>query len=81
MSPECRRQSNASYSRAEVIGAIWMKDPRAAFRDSGVLLEMADYAERNAHSFDSSRMQAIRTAALELRTTSTHRLIKQIFIR
>ena len=82
MSPESRMQWNSSAgARAETVGAIWMRDPRAAFRDSGVLLEMADYAERNAVSCDSARLEAVRTAALELRVAATRVMIRRIWSR
>jgi hypothetical protein len=82
MSPECRLQWAAPPSaRAETIGAIWMKNPRAAFRDSGVLLEMADYAERNALTYDSARMEMVRAAGLELRAAATRAMIREISIR
>jgi hypothetical protein len=58
-----------------------MKNPRAAFRDSGVLLEMADYAERNALTYDSARMEMVRAAGLELRAAATRAMIRQISIR
>ena len=83
MSPECKLQWNTAASpiRAEVIGAVWTRNPRAAFRDSGVMLEMADYAERNAASCNSMQMQTVRTAAVKLRTSAGRRLIKQVFTR
>lgn len=58
-----------------------MKNPRAAFRDSGVLLEMADYAERNAVSCDSARLEAVRMAAVQLRMASTRVMIRRIWFR
>jgi hypothetical protein len=82
MSTECRLQWSATPSAgAEALGAIWTEDPRAAFRDSGVLLEMTDYAERNALSYDSARMEAARTAAFELRAAATRAMIRRISLR
>jgi len=83
MSPEAKLQWNTSASvpRPEVMGEVWIGNPRAAFRDSGVMMEMADYAERNAPLSDSTRMQTVRTAAVKLRTVATRRLIEQVFTR
>ena len=82
MSPESRMQWSLSPGAcAETVAAIWMKNPRAAFRDSGVLLEMADYAERNAASCDLARLQAVRTAALQLRTASARVMVRRIWFR
>jgi hypothetical protein len=82
MSPECRvRWTGPTFGRAEALGAIWMKYPRTAFRDSGVLLEMVDYAERNALLCDSARLQVVRMAALELRMAATSAMIRQISFR
>jgi hypothetical protein len=84
MSPQSRLHWNATASavRAEVIGADWIKSPRAAFRDSGVMMEMADYAERNAPLCDSTtRLQGVRTAAVRLRANASRRIIKQVFTR
>jgi hypothetical protein len=82
MSPQSRLEWNlVSSAQAEVIGASWSRSPRAAFRDSGVLPEMADYAERHALSCDPARMRAVRAAALELRTAATRAMIRQIFTR
>ena len=82
MSAECRLQWSAAPSaRAEALDAIWMKDPRAAFRESGVLLEMADYAERNALACDQARMEMVRAAGLELRAAATRAMIRRISFR
>jgi hypothetical protein len=82
MSPGCRLQWGAPPSnRAEALGAIWMNDPRAAFRDSGVLLEMADYAERNALAYDQARMEQVRAAGLQLRAAATRAMIGRISFR
>lgn len=58
-----------------------MKNPRTAFRDSGVLLEMADYAERNAVSCDLARLEAVRIAAFELRTAATRMMMRKALSR
>ncbi|WP_162601922.1 hypothetical protein [Occallatibacter savannae] len=71
LSAEARVQwSSTPAARAEALAAIWMSRPETAFRDSGVLLEMADYAERNAVSRDAARLEEVRTAALRLRTAA-----------
>lgn len=82
LSTECRLQCSASSSAdAEALGAIWIEDPRAAFRDSGVLLEMADYAERNALAYDQTRMEMVRGAGIELRVAATREMIRRISFR
>lgn len=82
MSQEGRaRWTGSPAALTEALGAIWMENPRAAFRDSGVLLEMADYAERNAVSCDAARLHEVRTAALQLRTTATHAMMRWIWFR
>ena len=82
LSPESRTQWNSSRgARAETVGAFWMRNPRAAFRDSGVLLEMADYAERNAVSCDLARLEAVRIAAFELRTAATRMMMRKALSR
>ena len=82
MSPECRSAWTATSSaQAEALNSIWMKTPRAAFRDAGALMEIADYTERNALNFDSARVQFVRTAALQLRLASTGAMIRRISFR
>jgi len=48
-----------------------------AFRDAGVLMEMADYEERNAPGADSARRQDIRIVALKLRLAAARAIIKR----
>ena len=45
------------------------------------MLEMMDYAERNALSYDSARMEAVRAAAFELRAAATRAMIRRISFR
>jgi len=48
-----------------------------AFRDAGVLMEMADYEERNAPGADSARRQDIRIVALKLRLAAARAIIQR----
>ena len=82
MSPECRLAwTTTAPARAEALDAIWIKSPWAAFRDAGLLMEMADYAERNSLSEDSARMQTVRASALQLRLAATGAMIRRISLR
>lgn len=82
MSPECRSAWTATSSaQAEALNSVWMKTPRAAFRDAGALMEIADYTERNALNFDPARVDIVRTAALHLRLACTGAMIRQISLR
>jgi len=82
MSPECRQGwTLPSPARAQALSAVWVSNPRAAFRDAGVLMEMADYAERNSLVDDPARMQAVRTAALRLRLSAASAMIRRDSLR
>lgn len=77
-SDECRRTcAGSSPAQIETLAAIWSKSPQVAFRDAGVLMEMADYEERNVHGADSARRQEIRAAALKLRMAAARAIIKR----
>jgi len=77
MSPECRSAWTA-VSTAGALNSICTKAPRAAFRDAGVLMEIADYTERNALNFDPARMRFVRAAALKLRLASALAMIRLV---
>ncbi len=40
---------------------------RGLYRDAGVLMEIADYAERNGRNLENSSIQALRCDALYVR--------------
>jgi len=82
MSPECRSAWTAATSaQAEALYSLWMKTPRAAFRDAGVLMEMADYTDRNSPNSDPARVQFARSAALQLRLASAGAMIRRISLQ
>ena len=66
----------SSPGSGEALGALWSGQARAAFRDAGVLMEMADYAERNAWP-DAARMQAVRVAAVQMRMAAAKAMIRR----
>lgn len=41
--------------------------PWVAYRNAGVMMEMADYLERNARGFDAQDLRELRSHALQLR--------------
>ncbi len=47
-----------------------LEKPWTAFRDAGVMMEMADYIERHAREFDASALESLRIAALQMRLQS-----------
>jgi hypothetical protein len=80
MSPACRRAwviSNGS----EALNLAWTRTPRIAFRDAGVLMEMAEYMERNSTSCDGTRLELVRSAALDLRFAAAGAIFSRILFR
>jgi len=76
MSPEGRLAWSATGSaQVEAPNTI---SPRAAFHDAGVLMEMADFAERNAPGYDAARM---RVAALQLRFAAVGAMVSRASFR
>jgi hypothetical protein len=76
MSPDNRPAwSLPTTAQPERPVSISINSPWAAFRDAGVLMEMADYAERNGSSFDPGRLQAIRVTAIQLRFAAAGAII------
>ena len=45
-------------------------NPWNAFRDAGVMMEMADYAERHTQEFNSASLDSLRNTAFQLRLES-----------
>ena len=80
MSPACRLACTSS-APSEALNLLSAQTPRSAFRDAGVLMEMADYVERNSLSKDLANLQNIRDAALQLRLASTGAIIRRISLR
>jgi hypothetical protein len=80
MSPDGRRAWNLS-DRFEALDSTWARTPRVAFRDAGVLMEMADYIEHNSTSCDSTRLELVRTAALHLRFAAAGAIFSPILSR
>ncbi|HXS75557.1 MAG TPA: hypothetical protein VN753_05220 [Terracidiphilus sp.] len=81
MSPECRLAWRKGPDGLKDVIAIWAKTPSAAFRDAGVLMEMAEYAERNALQSDSASIRFFRNAALELRLAAAGAVIRHACFR
>jgi hypothetical protein len=82
MSPEGRVAWSAmASSQSAVINFPGAKSPWAAFHDAGVLMEMADYAERNATHFDPLHVQAVRTSAIQLRLAAAGAIIRHARFR
>jgi hypothetical protein len=50
--------------------------PRRQFRNAGVMMEMADYIERNARDFDAMSLLAFRANALRMRFAALGALIR-----
>ena len=74
MSPECRLAWELS-GQAEEIALMWTRSPHAAFRDAGALMEMADYADRNAPGNHLAQLQPVRMAALQLRFSAASAML------
>lgn|GEM_PF-2408356 len=80
MSPDGRRAWNLS-DRFEALDSTWTRTPRVAFRDAGVLMEMADYMERNSTSCDGTRLELVRSAAVDLRFAAAGAIFSRILFR
>jgi hypothetical protein len=79
LSPQCSAGYGAIESgQAEAIGGIWVKLPRVALHDAGVLMEMVEYAERNSITVDPVRLQLVRSTALQLRIAATGAMIRSM---
>ncbi len=79
MSPECRQAwGERSPDRSKGVTAAWIRSPRLAFRDAGVLMEMADYTERNAVTFDPLFLHRFRNTAVRLRLTAARAMVRRI---
>ena len=52
-----------------------------AFRDAGVMMEMADYVERHANEFDSASLETLRCTAIQLRVESLMALARRSPVR
>ncbi|MBS1803909.1 MAG: hypothetical protein JST28_11120 [Acidobacteria bacterium] len=77
-SPECRRVWAASgLGQPEAFPSMWSAVPRVAFRDAGVLMEMADYVENNTAILDSEQMQNIRISIVRLRLAAARAIIRR----
>lgn len=44
-----------------------MIEPRVRYRDAGVMMEIADYAERNVRNLDHILIEELRSNALQIR--------------
>jgi hypothetical protein len=78
MSPECRLAWSATASsQPEAVNFLSAKSPWAAFRDAGVMMEMADFAERNAMNLDPVRVQAVRIRAIQLRFAALESMVRR----
>jgi hypothetical protein len=55
-------------------GVPALEKPWTAFRDAGVMMEMADYIERHAREFDATALDSLRVTALRLRFQSLRAL-------
>ena len=52
-----------------------------AYRDAGVIMELADYAHHHGRDFDASSVQELRVTALCLRFTALKALAGRISLR
>lgn len=77
MSPECRRAWGRGTSDIpESLTSAWAQSPWKMFRDAGAMIEMADYAERNAMEFDRGHLQTVRITAVQLRFAAAGAMLK-----
>jgi hypothetical protein len=82
MSPENRLAwGAAATAKSQQAASISITSPWAVFRDAGVLMEMAYYAERNGTDLDSGRLQALRLNAIQLRFAAAGAIIRQARFR
>jgi hypothetical protein len=82
MSPESRGAWGAAESvQPDPVKFLRAKSPWAAFRDAGVLMEMADYAERHAVHPDPVRVHAVRISAIQLRFAAAGAIIRHARLR
>ena len=51
--------------------------PWTAFRDAGVMMEMADYIERHSPEIDAASLQSLRLTAIQMRFLSLRALISR----
>jgi hypothetical protein len=51
------------------------------FRDAGVMMELADYAQRHGQDFEASSIQELRMTALFLRISAVRALVGRISLR
>ena len=49
--------------------------PWVLFHDAGVMMEMADYAERHARSLDPAWIEELRSHALKMRLSALKKLL------
>jgi hypothetical protein len=57
-------------------GSPSLEKPWIAFRDAGIMMEMADYIERHAREFDAAALDSLRATALQLRFQSLRALTR-----
>jgi hypothetical protein len=60
LSPACYEITTSSASLRPI-------EPRVSYRDAGVMMECADYAERNAPNLDHVVIAGLRNDALQIR--------------
>ena len=82
MSPECRLLWSATDpDQLTLAQASWARSPRKAFRDAGVLMEIVEFAERNAKTSDRAQLQTLRLAALQLRLSAGTAIVRRALFR
>ena len=82
MSPECSLLWSATDpDQLTLVQASWARSPRKAFRDAGVLMEIVEFAERNAKTSDRAQLQTLRLAALQLRLSAGTAIVRRALFR
>lgn len=82
LSPEARVVWNAMARKGpDAVVSIAAESPGIAFRNAGVLMEMAGYAERNGLASHSGWLQPVCRAAIELRVAASSAMLRRMSLR
>lgn len=61
------RLSPGCFDTSSTAASLGMIEPRVRYRDAGVMMEIADYAERNVRNLDHILIEELRSNALQIR--------------
>jgi len=82
LSPEARVVWNAmARNGPDAVVSIAAESPSIAFRNAGVLMDMAGYAEPNGLASHSGWLQPVCRAAIELRVAASSAMLRRMSLR